>query len=37
MYASLGTGNLDEIAVDPSNDDIMYANGVGLYKSMIEE
>ena len=30
----LGTGNLDEIAVDPSNDDIMYvANGVKLYKS----
>lgn len=30
----LGSGNLDEIAVDPSNDDIMYvANGVGLYKS----
>ena len=30
----LGTGNLDEIAVDPSNDDVMYvANGVGLYKS----
>lgn len=31
---SLGTGNLEEIAVDPSNDDIMYvANGVALYKS----
>lgn len=30
----LGSGNLDEIAVDPSNDDIMYvANGVKLYKS----
>lgn len=31
---ALGGGNLDEIAVDPSNDNIMYvANGVGLYKS----
>ena len=30
----LGSGNLDEIAVDPSNDNIMYvANGVSLYKS----
>ena len=30
----LGSGNLDVITVDPSNDDIMYvANGVGLYKS----
>ncbi|HBD26351.1 T9SS type A sorting domain-containing protein [Flavobacterium sp.] len=31
---ALGSGNLDEIAVDPSNDNIMYvANGTGLYKS----
>ena len=31
---TIGTGNLDEIAIDPSNDNIMYvANGTGLYKS----
>ena len=31
---SLGTGNLELIHVDPSNDNIMYvANGAGLYKS----
>jgi hypothetical protein len=31
---SIGTGNLELIHVDPSNDDIMYvANGSGLYKS----
>lgn len=31
---SLGTGNLELIHVDPSNDDIMYvANGTTLYKS----
>lgn len=30
----LGSGNLEVISVDPSNDDIMYvANGLGLYKS----
>ncbi|WP_333807944.1 T9SS type A sorting domain-containing protein [Flavobacterium sp.] len=32
---ALGTGNLELIHVDPSNDDIMYvANGSGLYKSV---
>lgn len=32
---ALGSGNLDLISVDPSNDDIMYvANGNGLYKSI---
>ena len=31
---SIGSGNLELIHVDPSNDDIMYvANGSGLYKS----
>lgn len=31
---AIGTGNLEEIAIDPSNDNIMYvANGTGLYKS----
>ena len=31
---SIGSGNLELIHVDPSNDDIMYvANGTGLYKS----
>ena len=33
--SSLGTGNLELIHVDPSNDDIMYvANGSRLYKSI---
>ncbi|MCA1965497.1 MAG: T9SS type A sorting domain-containing protein, partial [Flavobacterium sp.] len=32
--SSLGTGNLELIHVDPSNDDIMYvSNGTALYKS----
>lgn len=32
---SLGSGSIDEIEVDPSNDDIMYvANGSTLYKSV---
>jgi len=31
---SIGSGNLELISIDPSNDDIMYiANGAGLYKS----
>lgn len=31
---NVGSGNIDYLAVDPSNDDIMYAsNGAGLYKS----
>ena len=32
---NVGSGNIDLLAVDPSNDDIMYmANGTGLYKSI---
>ncbi|WP_298117969.1 T9SS type A sorting domain-containing protein [Flavobacterium sp.] len=31
---NIGSGNIDYLAVDPSNDDIMYvSNGAGLYKS----
>lgn len=32
---NIGSGNIELLAVDPSNDDIMYfANGTGLYKSI---